>query len=134
MLDCQDVSVLVKRAAEEFLNRLMYKKPHEYLQSVCELLSIERDPLQANWSVFVEAKARRDLGMHSAWKCNAIYLRKLSEAGLATRLGLGESAIPSDDTYVQAVDTALDELALSITTLMLDKHWPKIGSIFRGER
>lgn len=48
ILDCTEVSQLIQRATEELLNKLMYKKPSEYLSSICELLSIERAPLDAD--------------------------------------------------------------------------------------
>jgi hypothetical protein len=132
ILDCTEVTQLVQRAAEEFLNKLMYKKPSEYLSSMCELLSIERAPLDADWLVFVEGKARRDLGMHNAWKCNAIYVRKLSEAGLPSQLKPGDSALPREDKYILEVDGALDRLAKGITKQVLVKHWPEVAEVYES--
>src|SRR5438046_1318344 len=45
ILDASSTAALVARAAEELLNRLMYKKPLEYLSDICSLLSIEEAPL-----------------------------------------------------------------------------------------
>lgn len=120
-------SVLIDRAAEEVLNKLMYKKPLEYLAAVCELLSIDRAPLEDDWKVFVEAKARRDLGMHNAWRCNAIYLRKLEEAKINSALKLGDNAAPDYGEYLRKVDEALDRISDCITELTLQKHWPELN-------
>lgn len=126
ILDCPDVSQLVQRAAERHLNDLMYKKPADYLVSICDLLSIDRVPLDSDWKTLIEAKARRDLGMHNAWKCNAIFVRKLTEAGLPVSLGVGDSALAGIDDYVWEVDAALDRLSETITRQMLEKHWPSL--------
>ena len=126
ILDCSDVTLLVQRAAEEFLNKLMYKKPSEYLVALCELMSIEHAPLQVDWAEFVEAKARRDLGLHNAWKCNQIYIRKLDEIGIPPQLQIGELAHPKELKYVRDINDALARLADTITNLMLAKHWPEL--------
>lgn len=96
---------------------------------MCKVLSIDEAAIQAVWPRFVEAKARRDLGMHNAWRCNSIYLRKLAESGIASTLKEGESAAPSDDVYVRQVDHALDELADMITKLVMQKHWPHLTHV-----
>lgn len=74
---------LITVAAEEYLNRLMYKKPSQYLSDLASLLAIDASPLSQHWPKFIEAKARRDLGIHNGWKINDIYSRKLTEVGLA---------------------------------------------------
>lgn len=122
VIDASDNSILIDRAIEEHLNKIMYKRPLEYLQDLCSLLSIKQEPIERNWAVFVEAKARRDLGVHSAWRCNAIYLRKIEEAGLKTTLTIGSSAIPDTDKYMDSVADALQDLAEHITNQVLAIH------------
>lgn len=73
---------LITVAAEDYLNRLMYKKPSQYLSDLASLLAIDASPLSKHWPKFIEAKARRDLGIHNGWKINDIYSRKLTEVGL----------------------------------------------------
>ena len=130
ILDCSSAQ-LVQRATDEFLNKLMYKKPSEYLSLMCELLSIDRTPLEEKWAVFIEAKARRDLGVHNAWKCNEVYVRKLTEAGLTAALSVGESVLPTGD-YILNVDDALDSLAREISKQVLPKHWPEVAMRYAG--
>ncbi len=128
VLDAKDDQELVQRAAEELLYKLMYKKPFDYLKGVCEVLSIDPDPLKDNWKTFVEAKARRDLGVHSAWKCNDTYRRKLRDVGLNTSARNGESMLPpqSDEEYLDPMTDALLQLTQDITKQVASVHWPDV--------
>jgi hypothetical protein len=125
ILNATSTNELVQEATEELLNKLMYKKPLEYLQEVCQLLSINRAPLEDGWKFFIESKARRDLGVHNAWKCNSIYLRKLQEAGIPSSLALGDSAVPQDKEYVDRVINSLCKLAEDICVQVVAKYWPE---------
>ena len=101
IIDAESIEDLTEQAADEYLNKLMYKKPMEYLASICELLSIDKDTLTESWKVYVEAKARRDLGVHNRWACNSTYLRKLEDAGIQTTAVIGKSMFPKYDDYVK---------------------------------
>ena len=70
---------LILNAAETYLSKIMYKKPTDYLKCLGDILSIETNKFSDPWKVFVEAKARRDLGVHNNWLINDIYKRKLLE-------------------------------------------------------
>lgn len=124
ILEAEDTSELIRRAAEERLNRLMYKKPSEYISDVFSLLSIEDAEIKNSWSTYVEAKARRDVGVHNGWKCNATYLRKVKEAGLEAKFELGDNLAPQHDEYFESVVEVLDFLSERITKRVLEKHWP----------
>lgn len=117
-----DKEELIAKAIDEHLNKLMYRKPLEYLSDLCDLLSIDRTELDDLWPVYVEAKARRDLGVHAAWRCNATYLRKTAEAGVTSTLKLGESAVPDDDDYIGPLTDRLDDLADRIVEMVKKKH------------
>jgi hypothetical protein len=134
ILDAQGPEELVRRAAEQFTNELMYKKPLEYLDSMCQVLSIDRTPLIADWAVFIEAKARRDLGMHSGWVCNAVYRRKISEAGLATAFEVGHSVLPLTNAYLRNVENSLSRLAQNIGDEVFEKHWPEAAAYAKLQR
>src|SRR4030043_1401636 len=82
VLEASSPSELVLRAAEEFIHKLMYEKPEDYLEKMCNTLSIEVDQIKPYWSKYIEAKARRDLGVHNNWKCNKTYLRKVAAGPL----------------------------------------------------
>lgn len=73
---------LALAAAEEYLTRITYRRPAEYLDDLASTLSIETKSLEASWAQFVECKARRDLGIHNDWRINAVYRRKVAEVGL----------------------------------------------------
>lgn len=122
VLEASGSEGLVQRAIEEHLNKLMYKKPLEYLDDLADLLSIDPAPLKVNWKSFIEAKARRDLGVHNGWKCNAVYQRKLTEAGFDDVPKVGVNLIPKGDDYLnQALDEIL-ALAEQITRAVEQKH------------
>lgn len=122
VLEVLDTDALIDRAIDAHLNEIMYKKPMEYMLEICALLSISPESLKQDWPVFVEAKARRDLGVHANWKCNATYLRKINEAGLTTSMKVGDSAVPNTDTYMVPTAKSLQKLAELITSLAVTKH------------
>ena len=110
----------------KLLNKLMYKKPYAYLDELCQVLSIESTALQERWKTFVEAKARRDLGVHAAWRCNDVFLRKLKEADVISKAKVGDLMLPRDQLYLNSTMTILNQLATEITTKVLEIHWPEI--------
>ena len=122
VIDSKSTHELVARASDDFVNKLMYKKPMEYLHSICDLLSIEPDSLNDKWLHYVEAKARRDLGTHNSWICNSTYLRKLSEADIQTDANEGDIMIPVYDGYVNELLRPLTDLVFEIHTLLVAKH------------
>lgn len=123
ILETGDPTALVRRAIEELLNKLMYKKPSEYREELSALLSLDSTLFDPEWTIFVEAKARRDLGIHADWKCNSTYLRKLAEAQIPSPLSAGESAIPVDENYFNDTADALHLLAHKLTEAVILKHW-----------
>ncbi len=132
ILDAPDEEVLVRRAIDDRLNKLMYQKPLNYLDEVCGLLSIDAAPLRSRWTTVIEAKARRDVGVHNGWLCNKTYLRKLAEAGVPSGAALGDSLIPSDDDYVSSVVHTFRDLALITRNELIKTYapdvWLRIGS------
>jgi hypothetical protein len=122
ILDAAGTHELVSRAVDTTLNKLMYKKPIEYLDEITSLLSIDKSALQPQWPDFVEAKARRDLGVHNGWRCNATYIRKLREVDVNCLHSEGESLSPHEDEYLNKVASALLELAQILRTAILTKY------------
>jgi hypothetical protein len=127
VLDAGSTNTLVQRAIDQMLNKLMYKKPLEYLTDVCSFLSIDREPLINDWCCFVEIKARRDLGVHNGWICNATYLRKLAEANVVADAAEGDSMAPVNSEYLRQVHDVFDRLSQQITVQVLKKHWPEMA-------
>ncbi len=111
----QDEIVLM--AAEKYLNNLIYKRPTEYLLELCEIMSINAELVKSAWTAFVEAKARRDLGIHNNWIVNDTYLRKLSDAGIST-MAINGSAICPDHKYVLRAHDDCQKLIKLITKLV----------------
>lgn len=100
----------------------MYEKPLDYLTKVSSLLSIDEISLKPLWQTFIEAKARRDLGLHNGWKYNETYLRKISDAGLTAKFIQGESTLPKVREYITPVGSALSELAELLHKEISAKH------------
>ena len=114
-------SEIVGIAASKFMNDLMFKKPTEYLDGICDISGLNKNSLTALWLQFVEAKARRDLGIHNSWIVNDIYLRKLQEAGISTTLKIGDSACPDHD-YILPTSNACEALIKEISTQVEAKY------------
>lgn len=111
VLEAGSTETVILRAVDELINKLLYKKPLEYRDAIAELLSIDPRDIEQPWKNLIEAKARRDLGVHADWRCNEVYLRKLQEGGVASPLKLGESAVPKSGDYLQGVLDGLYSLA-----------------------
>ena len=112
---------LVQIAAEKKLNTLFYQKPKEYLSGVCSLLSIDEIEFSTSWPMFIEAKARRDIGIHNGWIANATYLRKLTEGGIPTDVILGDLICPNLD-YVYDMSLAIANLLKQFHSNLISTH------------
>jgi hypothetical protein len=99
----------------------MYEKPNQYLNKICDLLSIDSEELKEHWPTYIEAKARRDLGVHNSWLCNSVYMRKISEAGLDNKYKEGEELFPSDREYCKNVVLSIFTISNIIMRLVLEK-------------
>jgi len=112
---------MIELALDKYINKLMYKKPKEYLKDLCAVLTIDPDPLEASWSIFIEAKSRRDLGIHNNWAVNELYISKNKEAGNEVEYSLGELAFP-DGEYTMNLFNSLKELIDIITGQVEGKY------------
>jgi hypothetical protein len=130
LLDAGGTEALIQRAAEQALNPFMFKKPLDYLNSLCDFLSIDPDRLSPSWPMFMEAKARRDLVLHNAWRCNQVYLRRWAEASLRAFVEVGDSMDPTDKEYLDKILHSLIWLATAVTKLVSRKHWPYFAAVF----
>lgn len=110
VIEADSKDALINQATDGFLNKLMYKKPSEYLNEICMTLSIPSDGIEPFWPFFVEAKARRDVGIHNNWKCNETYLRKVSEVGLTSPFSLGDSVVPKHGDYFMSITNSLGQI------------------------
>jgi hypothetical protein len=134
ILEAGSNDVLVSRAIAEATNKLMYKKPIDYRDAIAELLSISSSAIEHHWKVLIEAKARRDLGVHADWFCNEIYIRKLEEGGMVSTFSIGQSTVPQTGDYLQDVIDGLDSLARLLTNHVLEKfQTSKVPSPLAGE-
>jgi hypothetical protein len=125
VIDAADTDELISRASEEFLYKILYKKPQEYLAEICNVLSIDATCLKPFWSHYIEAKARRDLGVHNRWICTATYVRKIEEAGIECPCKVGQRLLPSDGDYPGLVARSLLDLAEVISDEVLKVHGPR---------
>lgn len=123
ILESPDPQGLVNRAIEEQLNELMYKKPLDYVKEFGSLLSLNISDFTASWKIFIEAKARRDLGVHGDWICNKTYIRKLFEANISSGSAIGTKLVPNTEEYFDEITDGLLDLAEAITGMTLAKHF-----------
>jgi hypothetical protein len=130
VLSFPSTDAMVDAAIASTFDKLIYERPAEYFKRFCDVLSVDRSPLEATWSMFVEAKARRDLGVHNGWKFNETYLRKVSEAGITPGARLGENAVP-DQRYLVAFEDQITDFARQLTIEVLRKHAPEHASEFQ---
>lgn len=112
---------LITAASENHLNRLMYKKPSEYLGELANVLSIDKGTIEQHWPAFIEAKARRDLGTHNNWLINDTYRKKVAEVGLEAPLGSGVLMCPDFEYLMEAIKNC-DVLVRSIRDSIKTKH------------
>jgi hypothetical protein len=119
---------VVLMAAERHLNSLMYKKPNEYLSELCEIMSIESAGVKPHWPPFIEAKARRDLGIHNNWIVNETYIRKMADSGIETTASKGSMLCP-DHSYVQIAFDECDNLIRLIADLVDRKFSGEVGGV-----
>ena len=122
VLEASSPSELVLRAAEEFIHKLMYEKPEDYLEKMCNTLSIEVDQIKPYWSKYIEAKARRDLGVHNNWKCNKTYLRKVAAVHLDVEATEGMMMSPKDRDYCSSVTENITKICEAMSRLVQEKH------------
>lgn len=122
ILDIGSEDELINKAIDDYLNKVMYKKPSEYLAEICEVLSIEKTSIAPHWPAFVEAKARRDVGIHNDWRCNETYLRKCTEANFPTTAKIGERIIPSDKDYIFSSSAAMRSVVEEFAKLVISVH------------
>lgn len=72
----------IRLIAKKYTDKLFRKSPTEYKKELLTLLSADENILDDLWPQFVEAKARRDLGVHNRWATNEAYRRKIKGVGL----------------------------------------------------
>jgi hypothetical protein len=124
---------LVLLAAEERLSKLMYKRPNEYVAELAETLAIDPKPLDPHWPAFVEAKARRDLGVHNSWQINDTYRRKVAEAGIQLPEKAGPDMQP-DFPYVYQFVEHCDKIVREIARQLGEKYMPQLDGPPAGSK
>ncbi len=115
------LDVLISSVTEEYLNRIMRKKPSEYLSEFAMVLEIDEESFKEHWPAFVEAKARRDLGAHNNWLINETYTRKVAEMGLPAPVS-GDNLIIPDFQYLKSTIKVCDTLVESIHAQLMVKY------------
>ncbi|KUM51614.1 hypothetical protein [Rheinheimera sp. EpRS3] len=118
----RSVDELVSEASEKYIYSLMYKKPKEIIKELCNLLSVDWSVLQDSWNIFIEAKARRDIGMHNNWVCNETYIRKVKESGANVTCTVGDNLIPSEQQYYREVVANVIDFVSVLSAMLSDKY------------
>lgn len=82
ILDFNDVDKIKEFAAQVYITSIMYKRPNEYKKELLTLISADEKLLDKHWPNYVEAKVRRDIGVHNSWIKNETYRDKIREVGV----------------------------------------------------
>lgn len=122
ILEMSSTQDLIEISINEYINSLMYQKPLDYLKDISEILGFDAKNVLPEWRLFVEAKARRDLGVHNRWTCNQVYLDKITESGLMPKAKVGESMLPLQDDYLSDAFDAIYNLGQKIVELTVATH------------
>ena len=101
VLEASSNEELISRAAENYLHNVMFKKSLDYLADISGVLSIDPASVSQAWPAYIEAKSRRDLGVHNDWICNETYLRKIKEAGITTEVNIGDKLRPTSSRLLK---------------------------------
>jgi hypothetical protein len=82
IVDFNSIEEIIRYSALRLVNEEFYKNPNDYLKTIYDIMSAPKNLLNDLWPYYIETKARRDIGIHNAWKINDIYLYKISMAGI----------------------------------------------------
>ncbi|MFD1709240.1 hypothetical protein FVQ98_08495 [Ottowia sp. GY511] len=99
---------IITNAAERHLNALSYAAPRDYLKQFSDIMGLEKSDIKKFWPNYIEAKARRDLGVHNNWMVNSVYLRKAAEIGVTPIGVLGDYVAPSHADVSKLVQELID--------------------------
>jgi hypothetical protein len=102
LLELDSIDDVKRIAAERFASEMMFKKPNEYKKDIASVISMDDSLFNKGWPVFVEAKARRDLGVHNGWMTNDVYRAKIKEVGMSPPV---ERELSVDHPYLDHVRT-----------------------------
>lgn len=111
LLELDSIEAAVQKAAERFGNEMLFKKPNDYKKDLMLVLSADESVFRDAWPTFVEAKARRDIGVHNGWYANEIYRSKVREVGGTPTT---EATLAVNHEYLQAVRTKCLDLMKSL--------------------
>lgn len=107
LLEVETIQDAIELAARRYASDLMFKKPNDYKKDLLSIISANEKLLEDTWPVFVEAKARRDLGVHNGWLVNDIYRAKLREVKLTPAT---DQSLSVDNSYLQSVRSGCLEI------------------------
>jgi hypothetical protein len=88
---------------DRYINQIFYESPKEYRKKIEEIISATKDILEPYWEDYIEMKATRDIGMHSAWKVNHVYISKSGNKARSKKIG--ESLFISQDYFELSINT-----------------------------
>ncbi|WP_297575915.1 hypothetical protein [uncultured Deefgea sp.] len=100
LLEMGTLQEAIELAIQRHASGLMFKKPNDYKKDLLSIISADGNLLEDAWPGFVEAKARRDLGVHNGWLVNDIYRAKLRDVNLPPP---SVEALTVDHSYLYGV-------------------------------
>jgi hypothetical protein len=65
LLELNSIQDAISLAAKRFASDMLFKKPNDYKKDIMSVLCVGETIFATPWPVIVEAKARRDIGVHN---------------------------------------------------------------------
>lgn len=117
LLKANNIENAIENIIEKKLNALFYASPKEYRKTVENYLSMPTSVLEKHWPLYIEMKARRDVGVHANWANNSRYIAKASEAGgpieSGSFLGINKGYFERSKNVSQHIVKAIGEHCMS---------------------
>lgn len=102
----------VRYKARNYAAGLMFKNPNQYKKDLLNILSAPEALINEQWPIFIEAKARRDIGLHNDWLVNDVYRSKVREVDISPT---SEAALSVGRDYMHSVRKACVDIMIALT-------------------
>lgn len=111
LLELSSIDDVKMLAAERFASDMLFKRPNDYKKDLMTVLSADEALFKKTWPIFVEAKCRRDLGVHNGWVVNDIYRSKVREVGVVPTT---EDFLSINHEYLHSVREGCVDLMIAL--------------------
>lgn len=82
IIGAKEIDDVLKKIARSYVEKISFWKPKDYLSEIIRITGFDSKDFTGRTKLFIEAKARRDCGVHNNWIKNEIYINKCKEIGV----------------------------------------------------